>query len=451
LKEKEKKMIKKFTLITFVLLMPVLLFSCASSQAVSGNGHLEIPADIAGIVHAGVTNTPEEYALLDRLGVIWTLRTFNWDEIEGTENQWYFDTYDAFIDTANAAGKKVVGLLAYDVGWIHDDGKRHKYIPPDKIDFFLNYVRQMVTRYQGRVDAWCIWNEPNFHFWTGSMDEFLVLSRRTADVVREVDPDVTLLGGAFNRGVFGLPRAYIRGIFESGAMEKVDAIAFHPYELNPARTAKLYDDFRKLVAPYGFADRIWVTETGYPTSGWYPTKVSERRFPEYVVKTFINLAVRGPKTILWYQLFDPLTRNKSNSEHFFGLVRSREDYTSKGSEAFRLCAVHLAGTVYRQDLPVREKLPRSLKTFYFERTDGEGGTLVLWKEGGATRVTLKLSGGVAAVTSRRVGGDATNGGNYAVHDPVSGNATELSADTVLRVGTVPVFVTWQGGAAPEIE
>jgi hypothetical protein len=353
------------------------------------------------------------------------LRTFNWHQIEPSENQWEFDSYDEYVDTAKTAGKKVLGILAYDVGWIHDDGKTHKYIPPDKIDSFLEYVRQTVSRFQGKVDAWCIWNEPNFQFWTGSKDEFFVLSRRAADAVREVDSEVILLGGAFNRGIFSLPKAYIRGLFESGAMEKTDGVAFHPYELNPARTLKLYVKFRALVAPYGFADRIWISEVGYPTGGWYPTKTSEKKFPAYVVKTFVNLAVNGAKKILWYQLFDPVNRENS-SEDFFGLVRSTDDHTSKGAEAFRLFALHIAGKVYRPDLPLREKLPKSLKTFYFEQPDG-GGTLVLWKEGVSTKIKLQAPD------------DAI------LHDPVTGNTTALPMDKTITIGSIPVFLTWQSG------
>jgi hypothetical protein len=37
------------------------------------------------------------------------------------------------------------------------------------------------------------------------------------------------------------------------------------------------------------------------------------------------------------------------------------------------------------------------------------------------------------------------GNSATVHDPVSGNAVEMTAETVLRVGATPVFVTWQGG------
>ena len=419
------------TYLALAIALPALLAACASSQLAPG-GPLEIPADITGLVHAGQTNTPEEYALINRMGASWALATFYWSRLERTEGKWNFESYDTYVDTANAAGVKVIGILAYAVPWIHDDGKSRDYIPPDKIPFFLEYVRQTAAHFRGRVDAWCIWNEPNFHFWQGSKEEFFVLSRLAADALRETDPDVTILGGAFNRGVFGLPKAFIRGLFESGAMEKADGVAFHPYELNPARTARLYGAFRAMVAPYGFADKIWITEVGYPTGGWYPTATTEKKFPAYVVKTFVNIMLSGARKVFWYQLFDPATRVKSSSEDFFGLVRSEDDYTSKGAEAFRLCAVHLAGTVYRPDLPSRTGLPRSLRAFYFERPTG-GGTLVLWKEGGAAQLTLQTPAGSA------------------LHDPVSGNATPLSAETTVTVGSMPVFVTWTGDGAARVK
>jgi len=410
--------------------LSTLLAACATTQKHAPGVALAIPADIAGLVHAGQTNTPEEYALVNRMGASWALATFYWSRIERAEGQWDFDSFDTYVDTARAAGVKVVGVLGYDVAWIHGDGDTHRYIPPDKLPLFLEYVRRTTAHFKGRVDAWCIWNEPNFHFWNGSKEEFFVLARQAADVVKEADPDVTLLGGAFNRGVSGLPTAYIRGLFESGAMEKVDAVAFHPYELNPARTAQLYGAFRSLVAEYGFADRIWITEVGYPTGGWYPTATTEKQFPAYVVKTFVNLATGGAQKIFWYQLFDPPRRVRRNSEDFFGLVRSAGDYTSKGAEAFRLCAVHIAGTIYRPDRVPRAGLPRSLRVFYFEQPTG-GGTLVLWNDGGAAHVTLQTPAGSA------------------LHDPVSGSSAALSAETTLTVGAMPVFITLPAGDMPD--
>jgi len=415
----------------YLLFVSCYFFSaCASNPAPSGP--VVIPEDFAGIVHAGQTNTPQEYALLDRMGASWLLTTFNWNRIEKTEGQWDFDQYDKYADTAKAAGKKIIGVLAYDVPWIHKDGKTHKYIPPDKIHFYLNYVQKTAAHFKGRVDAWCIWNEPNFGFWNGSRDEYLSLARQAADALRETDSEVILLGGAFNRGISGMPTAYIKGIFESGAMDKADAVAFHPYELNPNRTAKLFLEFRAHAAKYGFEDRIWITEVGYPTGGMYPTAVSEKKFPAYIVKTFTALAANGAKKILWYQLFDPLKRVKSDSEDYFGLARSRDDYTSKGAEAFRLCAIYLSGATYHPEFSRQKDLPGGLRAYYFEQPSG-GGTLVLWKDGKTIELTLK-----------------TPENEYTRHDIVTGNAETASSQTPILVGSRPVFITWQGGGTPSL-
>jgi hypothetical protein len=407
-----------------------LLAGCASAPAPSGS--IVIPEDFTGIVHAGQTNTPQEYALLDRMGASWILTTFYWSRIEGEEGQWNFVNYDTYVDTAKTAGKKIIGVLAYSVSWIHEDGKSRDYIPPDKVHLYLNYVRRTAEHFKGRVDAWCIWNEPNFGFWKGSRVEYLSLARQAADALREIDSEVILLGGAFNRGIFGLPTAYIKGLFESGAMDKADAVAFHPYELNPNRTTRLFLEFRARVAKYGFEDRIWLTETGYPTGGWYPTAVSEKKFPSYVAKTFVGLAINGAKKILWYQLSDPLERSKSNSEDYFGLVRSDNDYTSKGAEAFRLCAVYLSGATYHPEFSLRKNMPKTLHLFYFEQPSGVR-TLVLWKDGGTINLMLQAS---------------ENG--YTKHDIVTGNTETISAQTPIVVGNTPIFITWQGGGTPSV-
>ena len=385
-----------------------------------------VPSDFAGIVHAGRTGSREEFDYLNYLGASWVLNTFYWDRIESKQGEWNFSGYDTFVDNNRDAGFKVLGVLAYDTGWIHEDGKGRNYIPPQRLPDFLQFVRKTVEHFSGRVDAWCIWNEPNARFWKGNDDEFVELSRQAADAVREVDSEVILLGGAFNRGVFGLPEKFIRKLFESGAMDKVDAVAFHPYELNPARSALLYDRFKKIADDYGFGDKIWVTEAGYPTGGLYPTKIRESRLPEYVIKTCVLLAARGCNKLLWYQLFDPVERSGNNSEDFFGLVRSERDYTSKGAEAFRLCANYLPGSSCYVQEPGRDGSPNSLRMFWFYGNGG--GALVLWNEGlGSRQVSLRLPGT-----------------NHTRHDPVTGNTVPIQAEIALNAGTMPVFITWAG-------
>jgi len=401
-------------------------FSCASVSQAASAPVRDIPADYAGVAHAGGIKTQQE--LLDHMGIRWILYTFNWDRIESEPGQWDFQYYDEIVDMTNEAGIKTLGILAYDSPHIHADNKRHNYIPPDKIENFQEYVRRTVEHFRGRIGAWCIWNEPNTNlFWTGSDKEFFELARLAADAVREIDSEVILMGGAFNRGVFGLQKKFIQGLFDSGAMKKCDAVAFHPYELNPSRSARLYDKFKKMIDPYGFGNKIWITEIGYPTSGWYPTKVPEEKLYAHVIKTFTLLAVRGSQKLLWYQLFDPVDRKPSNSEDFFGLVRSREDFTSKGADAFRLCATFISGTSLSTQELQREKLPASLAAYYFR--GNETNALVMWNNNPAA---IKVSAALPGTSHTR-------------HDPVTGATESIQANVEMRIDSAPVFITWEGG------
>jgi hypothetical protein len=414
----------KYCSLTAISLIIFLYGSCASANMTLPSEGIGITDDLSGIVHGGITNTKKEYDYLNYMGAKWILRTFYWNEIENQQNNWYYERYDTIVNNAGNAGIKILGVLAYDASWIHPDQKTHYYIPPERLPDFLNYVKQIVEHFKGRVSAWCIWNEPNsILFWKGTVDEFIELTRQTADIIKKTDSDVIVLGGAFNSNITGLPKKMINRLFKSGAMENIDNVAFHPYEISVNRSIKLYKQFEEMVNQYGFKDKIWVTEMGYPTGGLYPTRVSEKNFPLRIIKTFTFLAAGGAKKILWYQMFDPPNPSKINSEDFFGLVRNENDYTSKGAEAFRLCALYIPDSVcYALTL---NNLPASLRVFWFKRENG--GTLVLWKDGfGSTQVSLRLPGT-----------------DHLRHNIVTGKASSINSDIVIKVGNEPVFVTWR--------
>jgi len=413
----------------FAVLSFFLLFGSCTSKALNvlPDGRY-IPPDFAGVVHAGMTGTKEEFDLINYMGIKWILHTFSWSSIESEQGQWNFERYETFVDNANANNIKVIGVLAYDVHWIFEEGQRSRYIPIDKIPEFCDYVRKTAEYFKGRVHAWCIWNEPNSsRFWTGTNEGFFELTRQAADAVRDVDSNVILLGGAFNRGYLGLNKKLIEGLFESGAMEKADGVAFHPYELNAARSIKLYDQFRKITGKYGFGEKIWITEMGFPTGGKLPTKINEKRFPEMVIKSFSYHAAAGAKFVLWYQLFDPVTREKDDSEDFFGLVRSREDYTSKAAEAYRLSAAYMPDSIC---YVLTDGLPGSVRAFWFKGT--KGSALVLWNDGLiARRINIKLPGT-----------------NHVQHDIVTGKESEISAEITVKTGREPLFITYNSHEKP---
>jgi hypothetical protein len=411
------------------VLLSILIFSCSSAPLPSGK-QVTIPEDFLGIVHAASSRKSEEYKLLEQMGCKWVLKTFYWNRIEPEKDSFDFLSYDLFVDDAKRQGLKIVGVLGFSTNYLFPKGKTKDYISPENMPLFLRYVEETVRRYKGQVDVWNIWNEPNIHFWEGSDGEFFELSKLTADKIREIDPDAYIIGGAFSRS----PAGFIKRMYNSGALEGLDAIAFHPYAVNPSGSMRVYDNFIKTLSEINYSRPVWITEMGYPTGGLYPTKVSENKFPTYIVKTITGAAIRGARVFLWYEMFDSLAIGKKSmdSEKHFGLIH--RDYTRKaGSWAYELCARFLPGSRYVPELPQKENIPSNIVSFCF--LDGISGdnTLILWNEiNNIQKIELHLD--PLAL----------------LHDIFSGENTLLPFDAVLDIGDKPLFITWQGTNIPRI-
>ncbi|GAB4364191.1 MAG: hypothetical protein Kow009_00860 [Spirochaetales bacterium] len=350
-----------------------------------------IPPDSFGMAHAGGRFTEKENRLLDEMGVSWIRATFRWDSIQKRTKQWDFRVWDRYVENAERAGKKILAVLAYDVPWIYgkEEKEARRHIEPDKIPYFLQYVEGVVRRYKGRIHAYEIWNEPNWLFWKGPDEDFFALARETARRIREVDPGAYIVAGSFWR----VPRRFMKGMFRSGVFQYADAVSFHPYASSPEGVMALYDELREILEQEGFKGDIWVTEVGFPTGGWYFTRVSESRKPSYVIKTLAGLLVRGARVVFWYELFDKYPEGEApsvlDSELYFGL--SYPDFRPKsGAVAYALLARKIAGATYRPDLvETAGDLDDRLEVLPFLLPDGEK-VLLVWSRTGES-VPIRIS------------------------------------------------------------
>jgi len=415
----------------FIVLFIILIIMSCSSTPMPHSDQVKIPDDFFGIVHAGATKTSKEYRLLDEMGVNWILRTFYWNDIEREKGVFDFSGYDEYVEIALRENKKIIAVLAYETSWLHSDGRHKNQILPNEIPLFLNYVEKTVSHYMGKIDAWEIWNEPNVIFWRGPRRDFFDLSKQTAIKIRETDSNAYILGGAFWRA----PRGFIKAMHKAGCFDNLDAVAFHPYAINPGGSMKVYDKFLDVLSEINYSGPIWVTEAGYPTAGWYPTKVSLKEFPSYVVKTITGAASRGPKVLLWYQLFDFYSLEetpffKFDSEKYFGLIYP--DYQKKNAAfAFELCAKYLPGSKYTSNLPLKENVPSSIICFCFLGGISGNNVLIIWND---SVITQKLKFQLQDTAL--------------LHDISNGNTALIQSE--LKVGKKPLFITWSGNSIPKL-
>ena len=407
----------------FFLSLFFILASCATPPFHSDDGRT-IPEDFFGIAPYQRTLVPEDFPLIDELGVVWQRRACRWSSLETEPGKWDFSGWDNYVESSKNAGKKILAILGFDAPWIYEKETSRRKITARELPLYLNYVKTVVSRYRGKIDAYEIWNEPNMMSWYGSDEEFITMTRMAIHTIRSIDPDVKILAGSFWRK----PEAFIRKMLRAGVFAEADGLSFHPYALNPKRTVEISDSLMKVLAEENFSGEVWVTEVGYPTKGWYPTRVSDKKFPAYIVKTLTGLAVRNVNVLIWYELFD--YRNPEDvestwdSEDFFGIAYQNRT-VKDGYYAFALCGRNLAGKEYRPELPLREDLPKRTVSLCF--TGGAEKVLVLWNESGSSfsaRVTLP-------------------GTDQRLYDISSGEYKVLGEEAEVTLTKTPLFFTWK--------
>ena len=206
---------------------------------------------------------PANLRLAYDAGIRWVRADFSWGTVEGPQGVWHYEPLDRVVEEANKTGINMLGLLMGRPSW------GRPIWEPEKLDNWLLYVENVVTRYKGKVRCWEVWNEPNLYprFWDKANDgeNYALLLKATYKKIKEIDPDVTVVYS----GTAGIPMGFIEKSFAAGAGGSFDKMAVHPYRPvldSWEATFRFKDDvdnLRALMAKYdiGYKD-IWFTEMG---------------------------------------------------------------------------------------------------------------------------------------------------------------------------------------------
>ena len=317
----------------------------------------------------GVIESFESPADADGLNVGWTRIIFHWAraQAEGPDS-WTPKISDDQIEADIAAGREVVGLLIGIPDWARDENKLPKGLRLDHNDVdntWANYVRNVVTRYQGRITHWIIWNEPDIreteiaHTWDGSVADFAQLLRVAYLVAKESDPDAVVHLSAFSywADVFGNTEQYMARLLDEIMADPqaadhnyyFDVATAHLY-FQPAQVYDLLDIFLDLMRQRGLDQPIWLAETNapprddpeWPVPDWFLSVTLEEQ-AAFIPQAVSSAIAAGADRIAVYKLRDNEEDRLANPEPF-GLVRL-EGTHRPAYDTYRVAIEQLSGMV----------------------------------------------------------------------------------------------------------
>jgi|HubBroStandDraft_4_1064222.scaffolds.fasta_scaffold14166_3 hypothetical protein len=233
----------------------------------------------------------------------------NWLKLEPGRGVWQFATLDRCVALAEQHQVQVILTLGRTPQWASarpDEmaGSRRNpapggAAPPKNLSDWQNYVRIMVTRYKGRIEAYEIWNEPNLmNYYSGSPEQMITLAREAYTIIKEVDPAALVVAPS---AVGPTGAAWLEQYFRLGGASYADVIGYHFY-MGAAEPELMLDRIRevqRVMAKSNINKPLWDTENGccFPVPKSF---TSEREKSAYVARLYILDWAAGVRRLYWY-------------------------------------------------------------------------------------------------------------------------------------------------------
>ena len=227
-------------------------------------------------------------------GFKWVKQLVSWQDVEGAgKGQYDWTNLDRIVGQAEQHGLKLIVRVSQDPDRPFWAGN-----PPENADHFADFLAAMASRYQGRIQAYQVWNEPNLaREWGGRRPDpagYTGLLKKAYSAIKGADPKATVITAGmaptgtdteiampdikFYDQMYQAMKGNSDGYFD---MLGVHAAGFAaPPEVSPDQTAadkpnyggerffafRHVEDVRKIMESYGDKDkRVAILEFGWTT------------------------------------------------------------------------------------------------------------------------------------------------------------------------------------------
>ena len=298
----------------------------------------------------GKGSYPLLFDLMRMAGISRLRDDISWEYMERSPGVYSVpDNAEAFVSRCEEYKMKPLIVFGFPNGKCYPNGFKDKPFPTDDTTrkACADALAFLVARFGKRVEAWELWNEPNF---ADPVKDYLPLLKFVYPAVKAANPAATLLscGGAGAGG--GPGGAFIDPILHVGGQDFQDGWTIHPYmspntpdygyDASGSPTIKIVnveESCKYLLgnaAKYLRSDKkpleLWVSEVG-----WSSAQNSDDLQAAYLVRLLLLYRRHAPDTPVFIYDFQNDGVDPANMEQNFGLIR--KDYSPK--QSFQAIAV----------------------------------------------------------------------------------------------------------------
>ena len=179
---------------------------------------------------------------IQALGFNWVKFQMPWKDVEPSQGNYQWGTWDDVIGAYSAAGIKVMLSIPKAPDWARPPGDDKSVEgPPADYGTFARFLGEVTNRYKGKVQAIEVWNEQNLWYEGGGSpmppDQYVAMLAAAYETIKTANPEMIVVSGAptpagdvGNKAIDDLN--YLSAMYAAGLKNVSDAIGSHPSGYN---------------------------------------------------------------------------------------------------------------------------------------------------------------------------------------------------------------------------
>lgn len=230
---------------------------------------------------------------------LWDAQTM-WLNLEPTKGAFYWTNLDWLVDWYIANGITDILLTLgqpplWATGGVRAGPTGDNSLPPTDIQDWIDYVTAVVTRYQGKITSYEIWNEVNIEFYAGTSAQLYELSHTAYQIIKVIDPDAIVVSPDY---AINYTYDSLMNEFLSLCVQKCfDVFAIHLYCNYPEDIFVIVQNVRSILSSNGFINiPIWNTEQTWGGS----VNMTDEKSAAYAMRMYLTEWVAGIDKVFFY-------------------------------------------------------------------------------------------------------------------------------------------------------
>jgi len=152
---------------------------------------------------------------------------------------------DPIKTIARKTGSLIFGYTGYTPSFASSEpGDKKNMHDVPVLKYYIEWLEAAAKHYEGVVDYWEIWNEPdsNGTFFRGTAEQLADLHKAGALAIKRINPELKTIGAS----TVQVDTAYMDRLYDAGAVDYMDVIAFHLYRWNYPPDASIVSELKRM-------------------------------------------------------------------------------------------------------------------------------------------------------------------------------------------------------------